>query len=94
MVERKRPRIAPKPVTTASQDAWVSRGGLDPEVQANAPAASPTPTEKTKPYPHRVSFDMQTPQYKRLKRAAFEQERSINDILREAVEDWLKLQQY
>lgn len=105
MVKRK--RIAGRPGQPPIEaDSWVRSGGTDPEVQSiterepREPIA-PTPTTepeteptKGKPYPHRVSFDMASSQYKRLKRAAFEEERSLNDVLREAVEDWLKLRNY
>lgn len=89
----KRKRLAKKP-TAPSPDSWVKDGGLDPAIQPT-PIAEQEPEEsKGKPYPHRVSFDMATAQYKRLKRAAFEEERSLNDVLREAVEDWMKARGY
>ena len=90
----KRPKIARKPTTPpAAAEDWVKSGGLDPEVQST-PESQPTDGEKKKPYPHRISFDTDTQQYKRLKKASFEQEQSLNDILREAVENWLKAQGY
>lgn len=92
MVDKRR-RLAKKP-TSPSPDSWVQGGGIDPEIQPS-PTPEPEPEEsKGKPYPHRVSFDMTTAQYRRLKRSAFEEERSLNDILREAVEDWLKSRNY
>lgn len=101
----KRQRIARKPPTPpAEADAWVSSGGLDPEsnqkqevelpAALEKPIAPTSPEEKGKAYPHRVSFDMETPQYKRLKRASFEEERPMNEILRDAVEAWLKARDY
>ena len=48
--------------------------------------------EKPRKYPHRISFDMETEQYKQLKRAAFEGDRPMNEILREAVDKWLREQ--
>lgn len=94
MVKRKRSRIASKPKSAPpAADAWVSQGGLDPEAKkgtAESPPASPLATaNKGKKFPHRLSFDMETAQYKRLKRAAFESDRPMNEILRETVEDWL-----
>ena len=100
----KRSRIVPKAVTqlpTAADD-WAKGGGIDPEIQPSEPAIAPPtvepaaepPKEKGKAYPHRISFDMATPQYKRLKRASFEEEIPMNDILRAAVEDWLKARGY
>lgn len=87
-------KIARKPTTSpAAAENWVKSGGLDPEVQS-APESKPTDAENKKPYPHRISFDTDTQQYKRLKKAGFEKERSLNDILREAVENWLKAQGY
>lgn len=89
----KRPKIARKPTTPPAAEDWVKSGGLDPEVQS-VPESQPTNTQNKKPYPHRISFDTDTQQYKRLKKASFEEERSLNDILREAVENWLKAQGY
>lgn len=66
--------------------------------QAQPPENSPTVTPeqthndaqgKAKKYPHRVSFDMDTEQYKRLKRAAFESDRPMNELLRDAVDKYL-----
>ena len=101
----KRPLIAKKPTTnnlSPTVDDWVNRGGIDPEIQTATSeevmqppspqvAAEPESQEKQeKPFPHRISFDMGKEQYKRLKFASFESERSMNEILREAVENWLK----
>jgi hypothetical protein len=36
-----------------------------------------------------VNALLQDPQYERLRQAAFESRRSMTDILREALEDWL-----
>lgn len=52
----------------------------------------PTPTDKA--YPHRISFDMEKAQYKRLKLAAVHEERAMNEILREAIEHWMKQNNY
>lgn len=88
----KRPRIASKPTKSdPDPDDWVKSGGVDPEIQLAFPAVEPQqPADKGKTYPHRISFDTDTLQYKRLKRSAFEEERAMNEILREAVENWLK----
>lgn len=99
MVE-KRSRIAKKPPTIPPiADAWVTEAGLDPELQSQQPQSAvtepdPLPEKKGKPYPHRISFDMETQQYKRLKRASFETDQSMNELLREAVEAWLKAREY
>ncbi|MGL5938833.1 MAG: hypothetical protein ACRC2S_00370 [Waterburya sp.] len=45
-------------------------------------------------YPHRISFDMDASQYKRLKWASFDSESPMNNILREAVEEWMKSRGY
>ena len=100
MVE-KRSRIAKKPSTIPPiADAWVTEAGLDPELQS-PPTSEPAVVEpaeasdkKGKPYPHRISFDMETQQYKRLKRASFETDQSMNELLREAAEDWLRARGY
>ncbi len=108
MVKPRRGKIAPNPSKKdipPEADEWAASGGIDPELQKLPPIhtdpPTPTPTKpepepepKGKPYPHRVSFDMTTEQYKRLKRASFEEERSLNEIIREAVEDWLKTRNY
>jgi hypothetical protein len=94
MVKAKHPRIVKKPLPPEA-DTWAQQGGLDPEIQAHQPKpADEPPSPKGKPYPHRVSFDMETSQYKRLKRAAFDEERTMNEVLREAIEDWLKSRNY
>ena len=98
MVKRQR-RIVGKPDTPpTSMDQWVTGGEIDPEIPhqlAESAELKPQPLEeKAKAFPHRVSFDMESPQYKRLKRAGFEQERAMNEILRDAVEDWLKVHDY
>jgi hypothetical protein len=87
----------PAPPPPAAEQ-WIKDGGIDPEVQKE-PVADPEPPESPqpemgKPYPHRISFDTDKQQYKRLKRASFEEERSLNDILREAAEEWLKANDY
>ncbi|NEQ29827.1 MAG: hypothetical protein F6K04_02300 [Leptolyngbya sp. SIO4C5] len=96
MVDKRR-RIAKKPDSKAAADEWINEGGVDPEIEptqqpVEAPQVEP---EQGKPkYPHRISFDMGKAQYKRLKWAAFDSDRSMNEILREAVEDWMKLRDY
>jgi hypothetical protein len=98
----KRPLIAKKPTVNSTPDAdnWVSSGGIDPEIPAPAPPVvlesppAPESPPQAKPYPHRISFDMSSAQYKRLKRASFESELSMNEILRSAVEAWLRSSDY
>ncbi len=43
--------------------------------------------EQQKSYPHRISFDLDNSQYKKLKWASFDSDRPMNDILREALEE-------
>lgn len=91
----KRPRIATKPKSgSQNADVWVNQGGIDPETSSSSSLVASVDEDQEKPYPHRVSFDMNTAQYKRLKLAAFSSERSMNDILREATEDWLSKYKY
>ncbi len=93
MVERKRRKIAKKPQAQFDPDSWVSDGGLDPEI--NLPSSvSDDEKANEKTYPHRISFDMDSSQYKRLKWASFETERPMNSILREALEEWMKSRNY
>ena len=101
MVEKKR-RIARKPSTPPPEaDRWIEQGGVDPEATKPAePPPTPAPPkpepekDEAKTYPHRISFDMASPQYKRLKWAAFDSDRSMNEILREAAEDWMNARDY
>lgn len=101
MVERKRIKSKPeaaKKELPPEADQWTKGGGIDPEIQQPTlpvPPVPPVPAEPTgKPFPHRVSFDMATEQYRRLKRASAEELRSLNEILRDAVETWLKERDY
>lgn len=88
-----RKRIAKRP-NQASTDEWVSQGGLDPEIQKTHEVKAEDEENSKKKYPHRISFDMETSQYKRLKRAAFDEDCPMNEILREAVNDWLEKRNY
>lgn len=100
----KKSRIAQNPKTKFSPqatDEWINEGGTDPELTVEA--KSPAPLEQPKPtdsddqgkkYPHRISFDMDKAQYKRLKFSAFDSDRSMNEILREAVEEWMNTRSY
>lgn len=98
MVERKR-RIAKKPTSPPPEaEQWVNEQ-IDPEVREQVSTdlreqVTEQGKDEAKPYPHRISFDMSTPQYKRLKFASFDSDRSMNEILREAVEDWMKARDY
>ena len=88
MVKQQRSRISKPPVVAA--DNWVSSGGIDPEIQSSpAPLVAQPEEVQGKPYPHRISFDMSTEQYKRLKFASFNNARPMNEILRDAIEEWL-----
>lgn len=100
---RKRIAANPKksPELPPDADKWANSGGVDPEiVKSNVEPVPPQKTTApieppaTKPYPHRVSFDMATEQYKRLKRASAEELRSLNEILRDATENWLTERHY
>jgi hypothetical protein len=101
-VKKGQKRIASKPTSTQpSLDQWVMQGGIDPEIQTPAIELKEQETvelegkEKTsKPFPHRVSFDMETLQYERLDFASFRSKQSKNKILREALENWLKAHGY
>ena len=86
----KRPLIAKKPTAdvTPIADSWVTGGGIDPEIQPTPPAVINEPQPQK--YPHRISFDTTTEQYKRLKRASFDSGRSMNEILRSAADAWLE----
>lgn len=109
MVAPKKKRIAKKPSTPPpAAEAWIQEGGTDPENTTPAPPPLPaepeplptsameveTEADQGKPYPHRISFDMSTAQYKRLKWASFDSSRTMNEILREAIEDWMKAREY
>ena len=96
MVEKKRSKIAKKPQVGSNADNWVSSGGIDPEIQRSQKELTSSDENKAneKTYPHRISFDMDSSQYKRLKWASFDSERPMNSILREAVEEWMKCRNY
>jgi hypothetical protein len=102
MVTKKSSRIAPNPKEKAvapGADEWINQGGIDPEVKEPKPSNQTTPQrntgdDQTKKYPHRISFDVDQEGYKRLKRASFDSERSMNEILREAVDEWMKARNY
>ncbi len=105
MVDRKRRKIAKKPQTQTDPDSWVTEGGVDPEivpsvkeetkkVENKVEVSTPIKSENEKTYPHRISFDLDNSQYKRLKWASFDSERPMNSILREAVEEWMKSRNY
>ena len=99
----------PQTQSLPNPDSWVSEGGVDPEIESSIPPAkeeskqvekkvvvdsTAKATESKKTYPHRISFDMDAAQYKRLKWASFESETPMNSILREAVEEWMKSRNY
>ena len=101
----KKPQTPPEP----NPDSWVSEGGVDPEISTSTDSvkeeskgtekeavdsSTVKATENKKTYPHRISFDMDAAQYKRLKWASFDSETPMNSILREAVEEWMKSRNY
>lgn len=98
----KKSRIArnPKEKAAAEADEWINQGGTDPEIvvvedQPTLPEQTKEQREEEgKKYPHRISFDMSKAQYKRLKWASFDGDRSMNEILREATEEWMKARNY
>lgn len=102
MVTKKSSRIALNPKEKAvvpEADEWINQGGIDPEVKEAKPSNQTTEQQKTedeqtKKYPHRISFDVDKKSYKRLKWASFDSERSMNEILREAIDEWMKTRNY
>ncbi len=102
MVDRKRRKIAKKPQAQSNPDTWVTEGGVDPEINlpaSNAPAPAiadkdEQKKEQEKSYPHRISFDLDNSQYKKLKWASFDSDRPMNEILREALAEWIKSRNY
>ena len=101
----KKPQTPPE----SNPDSWVSSGGIDPEISTSTDlveekgkgtekeavdSSTAKATENKKTYPHRISFDMDAAQYKRLKWASFDSETPMNSILREAVEEWMKSRNY
>ncbi len=94
MVEKKRRKIAKLPQAQSDPDSWVSDGGLDPEIKLPSSDSDVDEKVQEKTYPHRISFDMDSSQYKRLKWASFDTSRPMNSILREAVEEWMKSRNY
>ena len=103
MVEKKS-RITRKPAPPPPEavEGFLDRLGTDPESTLAAPATTPPApvppqnddVNKGKAFPHRLSADFTTEQYKRLKRAGFETDQPMTTIVREAVEDWLDTRGY
>lgn len=101
MVEKKL-RITRKPVPKPEAvEGFLEKLATDGDTAVPDPKkpAPPTPAAVTsqdddggkgKAFPHRLSADFTTEQYKRLKRAGFETDQPMTTIVREAVEDWLK----
>ena len=101
MVEKKS-RITRKPAPKPEAvEGFLEQLGTDPESTLPKPVPAPAPPPvatddegKGKAFPHRLSADFTTEQYKRLKRAGFETDQPMTTIVREAVEDWLKARGY
>ena len=98
MVEKKS-RITRKPAPKPEDvEGFLEQLGTDPESTLATPAPQTMPAgddgAKAKAFPHRLSADFTTEQYKRLKRAGFETDQPMTTIVREAVEDWLKARGY
>lgn len=99
MVE-KRSRITRKPAPKPEAvEGFLERLATDGDTAPPAPAPPPpVPVQddggKGKAFPHRLSADFTTEQFKRLKRAGFETDQPMTTIVREAVEDWLKARGY
>jgi hypothetical protein len=99
MVE-KRSRITRKPAP--KPEAVEGFLGQLPQDGDTAPPPAPEPPPVTtsndggkgKAFPHRLSADFTTEQFKRLKRAGFETDQPMTTIVREAVEAWLKARGY
>lgn len=102
MVAKKGSRIARNPKEKAivpEADNWINEGGIDPEVNRPTPNNQTTQEQnskedQTKKYPHRISFDIDKKCYKRLKWSSFDSERSMNEILREAIDEWMQARNY
>lgn len=101
MVDRKRQsRITRKPSQPKPEDvdSLLDELGTDPETseQVNTGPREQVdqPKDKGKAYPHRLSADFDTDQYKRLKWASFDTGEPMTNILRDAVEGWLEARGY
>lgn len=99
----------PQTQSLPNPDNWISKGGVDPEIESSTSlveedskkvekkavsSSTVQTTDNKKTYPHRISFDLDAPQYKRLKWASFDSETPMNSILREAVEEWMNSRDY
>lgn len=95
MVEKKS-RITRKPAPKPEAvEGFLEQLGTDPETREHVSTDSRVePVDKGKAFPHRLSADFSTEQYKRLKRAGFETDQPMTTIVRESVEDWLKARGY
>lgn len=96
MVKRKS-TISPKPALNQDAvevllDQYHTDGDTAAPAQLHDPPSvdiSKDDGSKGKAFPHRLSADFTTEQYKRLKRAGFETDQPMTTIVREAVENWL-----
>lgn len=99
MVEKKS-RIIRKPIPKPEAvEGFLDQLSTDGDTAPPAPAPPPPVAAqddgaKGKAFPHRLSADFTTEQYKRLKRAGFETDQPMTTIVREAVEDWLSARGY
>jgi len=102
VVDKRRSKITRKPSQPKPEDieSLLDELGTDPEAseQVNTDSREHVPdnnqNDKGKAYPHRLSADFDTAQYKRLKWASFDTGEPMTNILRDAVEAWLKARGY
>ncbi|MGG6298132.1 hypothetical protein ACQ4M4_27375 [Leptolyngbya sp. AN02str] len=99
MVERKR-IVAKKPAPTPPPEAasWVSSGGIDPELQPTAPAATSTPSTRAQGKRSRSDYK-QVGAYipkdldKQVKRLLLDNdEMDFSDLVTQLLEDWVNQQ--
>jgi len=81
-------------VSSESQQPPTPKPAQSNQEEESAAKVSEETDKSEKKYPHRISFDMESAQYKRLKWASFDRDRPMNELLREAVDDWMKARGY
>lgn len=96
MVEKKRRRIASKPITPPPEaDNWVSGGGRDPEVlrsdvqTAESLNISTSKAKSSSKDYIRTTVYLTKDLHRRLKRGALDHEMEMSDIAEAAIEQWL-----
>jgi hypothetical protein len=94
MVNKRQSKITRKPGQPNPKEVEQLLNGLGTDPETSEQVDTEPSESKGKAYPHRLSADFDAAQYKRLKWASFDTGEPMTNILRDAVEDWLKARGY